>query len=201
VPPSSFTFELTSRSSQIIFFEMCFPLETAMERAFLIRDLRSPQVKFPPAWPAAKAQQAKIIQQLLQHEPSKRPRAINLLTSGLLPSVKEDEYFSEALRTFGNPSSTRYPVLFDHVFSHMPDPVSDYTFDDPAQDYREHRVYESLVKERLVEIFRRHGAIDYDPPPLLPVTELLNFRREPGARFLNRQGQLVELPYDGLVSE
>lgn len=60
----------------VIFFEMCFPLETAMERAFLLRDLRSPQITFPSSWPASKSQQAKIIQQLLQHEPSKRPRAI-----------------------------------------------------------------------------------------------------------------------------
>lgn len=43
--------------------------------------------------------------------------------------------------------------------------------------------------------------LSWEPPPLLPVTELLTeFRKEAGARFLNRQGQLVELPYDGLVS-
>lgn len=49
------------------------------------------------------------------------------------------------------------------------------------------------VKDRLVDLFRLHGAIDYTPPPLLPVSNLLDFRKEPGARFLNRQGQLVEM--------
>jgi translation initiation factor 2-alpha kinase 4 len=110
-------------------------------------------------------------------------------------------------------------------FEETPEAVSDFTFDDPDANPKEHRVYEALVKDRLVDLFRRHGAIEsveiwalpiprgmltitlltplssWEPPPLLPVTDLLtNFRKEAGARFLNRQGQLVELPYDGLVS-
>jgi translation initiation factor 2-alpha kinase 4 len=108
--------------------------------------------------------------------------------------------------------------------SETPEAVKDFTFDDPS-DPKEHRVYvlnqysklssprfplltfalprsyEALVKDRLIDLFRRHGAIDWEPPLLLPVTDLLvDFKKEPGARFLNRTGQLVELPYDGLVS-
>ncbi|CED82329.1 eIF-2alpha kinase GCN2 [Phaffia rhodozyma] len=185
----------------IIFFEMNFPLSTGMERALVIRSLRTPSIVFPSSWPSVqKSQQTKVISLLLQHDPTRRPRAITLLTNGMLPSIKEDEYFLEALRTFGNPTSTRYPVLFNHIFSQIPDAVADFTFDDPDGGPRDHRVYESMVKERLIDLFRRHGAIDWEPPPLLPVTELLGFRKEPGARFLNRQGQQVELPYDGLVS-
>lgn len=48
-----------------------------MERAFVIRDLRSRNINFPSGWPRAqKPQQTKIIESLLQHEPSGRPKAI-----------------------------------------------------------------------------------------------------------------------------
>lgn len=115
-----------------------------------------------------------------------------------------------------------YRCVCSFSFLEMPDAVADFTFDDPDGGPREHRVYESMVKERLVDLFRRHGAIEWvsfpllsfwrllncllcvlgwfswEPPPLLPVTELISFRKEPGARFLNRQGHQVELPYDGM---
>lgn len=111
----------------------------------------------------------------------------DLLSSGALPSVKEDEYFSEALRTFGNPTSNRYPLLISHIFARAwpwsplsthklptdslsfslaetPEAVSDFTFDDPDANPKEHRVYEALVKDRLIDLFRRHGAIEYVYP-------------------------------------
>lgn len=45
-------------------------------------------------------------------------------------------------------------------FTETPEAVSDFTFDDPDANPKEHRVYEALVKDRLVDLFRRHGAIE-----------------------------------------
>lgn len=64
-------------SRSIIFFEMCFPLSTGMERAFVIRELRNPSINFPSTWNrTAMPQQTKIIDLLLQHNPAKRPRVV-----------------------------------------------------------------------------------------------------------------------------
>ena len=42
-----------------------------------------------------------VITLLLQHEPDKRPTALELSQSPLLPSRLEDEYFKGALRMMG----------------------------------------------------------------------------------------------------
>jgi hypothetical protein len=42
-----------------------------------------------------------VISLLLQHEPDKRPTALELSQSPLLPSRLEDEYFKGALRMIG----------------------------------------------------------------------------------------------------
>ena len=42
-----------------------------------------------------------VISLLLQHEPDKRPTALELSQSPLLPSRLEDEYFKGALRMMG----------------------------------------------------------------------------------------------------
>jgi len=42
-----------------------------------------------------------VITLLLQHEPDKRPTALELSQSSLLPSRLEDEYFKGALRMMG----------------------------------------------------------------------------------------------------
>lgn len=74
---------------------MCFPLSTGMERAFVIRDLRLPSVNFPSSWnKVAMEQQTKIIERLLQHDPSKRPKAV----------VSRSVRFLVSLRSLAEPS-------------------------------------------------------------------------------------------------
>lgn len=46
------------------------------------------------------------------------------------------------------------------TFAEVPEAVSDFTFDDPDLVLKEHRVYEALIKDRLVDLFVRHGAIE-----------------------------------------
>lgn len=65
----------------ITFFEMLAAgtiYQTGMERLSVIRDLRSPAVKFPPSWPTEKLpNQTKIIRWLLDHDPDKRPTPVS----------------------------------------------------------------------------------------------------------------------------
>lgn len=61
----------------IIFFEMCYrPLTTNMERAEVLTRLRSENVIMPNDFgELCRAEQEKIIRQLLQHDPAERPTA------------------------------------------------------------------------------------------------------------------------------
>lgn len=72
----------------ITFFEMLASgtvYKTGMERLSVIRDLRSPSIKFPSAWPTEKLEnQTKIITWLLDHDPDKRPTPVSFDSFELL---------------------------------------------------------------------------------------------------------------------
>jgi hypothetical protein len=57
-----------------------------------------------------------VITLLLQHEPDKRPTALELSQSPLLPSRLEDEYFKGALRMMG---WFHLLISFEHPFTRL----------------------------------------------------------------------------------
>lgn len=76
----------------IIFFEMCFPFKTGMERVQTLTALRRPEVLFPSSWPVdLKPKQREIISLLLQHDPDIRPPASDLLAGPLVPSPDKEQ--------------------------------------------------------------------------------------------------------------
>ena len=97
-----------------MFFEMNYLFSTGAERIAVIEDLRKPEVYFPRDWEAHRTRQKEsawffvrgmvfdsrrlVISWLLHHDPAKRPTALELSQSTLLPPRVEDEYFKEALR-------------------------------------------------------------------------------------------------------
>jgi translation initiation factor 2-alpha kinase 4 len=82
----------------IIFFEMCMPFTTGMERNAVLSELRKPSIVFPSTWPPDMAAQEEIIRSLLQHDPTMRPKAKQLLVSPLLPSPeRQQEYYDTAI--------------------------------------------------------------------------------------------------------
>jgi translation initiation factor 2-alpha kinase 4 len=67
---------------------------------------------------------------------------------------------------------------------------------DIESDLPEHAALNDIVKERLSYIFRLHGAVDMEPPLLLPVanpTEAKNQATPGSVRMLDRYGEIVEL--------
>ena len=80
-----------------VFFEMCHPFATGMERIEVLRDLRKPQIIFPAAWTGSR-QQATIVNSLLSHDPEQRPSAIDLLHSGLVQGGLDKRSVDEGAR-------------------------------------------------------------------------------------------------------
>lgn len=61
----------------------------------------------------------------------------------------------------------------------------------------EHAALNDTVQERLASIFRLHGAVDMEPPLLMPVMEPDDESHQ--ATFLDRHGDVVTLPDNILV--
>ena len=78
---------------------MNYKFNTASERIAVLQQLRQPQMLFPPEFTGS--QQKLLITWLLQHDPSKRPTAAEVLGSPLMPQQMEDAYFAQASRLMG----------------------------------------------------------------------------------------------------
>ncbi|ETE69773.1 Eukaryotic translation initiation factor 2-alpha kinase 4, partial [Ophiophagus hannah] len=100
----------------IIFFEMSYyPMTTASERIFVLSQLR---LKLVIAW-------------LLNHDPSKRPTAVELLKSEHLPPPQwEESELHEVLHhTLANVDGKAYRTMIGQIFSQRISPAIDYTYD------------------------------------------------------------------------
>jgi len=78
---------------------MNYKFNTASERIDVLQTLRHAQISFPPEF--TKSQQKELITWLLQHDPSKRPTAAQVLGSPHMPQQMEDAYFAQASRLMG----------------------------------------------------------------------------------------------------
>ncbi|PFH46932.1 hypothetical protein AMATHDRAFT_7250 [Amanita thiersii Skay4041] len=180
----------------IVFFEMNYKFTTGAERIAVIEDLRKPGIFFPPTWDPQRTRQREIITWLLQHEPDDRPTALELSQSSLLPPRVEDEYFKGALEMIAKPDSPHLQTVLSSLFSQPPKPTRGFLYDYEA-DVPEHATLNDIVIERLSAIFRLHGAIDMEPPLLMPVSDPEDIKNH--ATFIDRHGDVVMLPNSVLV--
>ncbi|KAH8114389.1 kinase-like domain-containing protein [Phellopilus nigrolimitatus] len=179
----------------VVFFEMNYMFSTASERIFVIENLRLPEVCFPSDWDVKRSAQREIIQSLLQHDPDKRPTAIQLSQSPLLPSRMEDEYFKEALQAMTKSRNQFYPAVLASLFSQEPNLVRGHIYD---EDMPESSSLRHVVIEHLDRLFRLHGARDVDVPLLMPLTKVhLEDQRQ--VLLVDTHGEIITLPSNALV--
>ncbi|KAF5321443.1 hypothetical protein D9619_000083 [Psilocybe cf. subviscida] len=174
----------------IVFFEMNFRFYTGSERIAALEDLRKPSIIFPPTW------EVSLITWLLQHEPDKRPSAFELSNSSLLPTRLEDECYKNALRLMAKTGSKYHEHVLETLFSQQPSLSTTFTHDLDviASEYAS---LNNLVEERLAAIFHLRGAVDMEPPLLIPVTD--PEQEKTHATFIDRRGDLIALPNNILV--
>jgi translation initiation factor 2-alpha kinase 4 len=188
-----------------MFFEMCYPFRTAMERASILNALRLKTIEFPSNFPSELSTQREIVTWLLQHEPTLRPKAAQLLSSTLLPSPeKQKEYYVSALAELSNPKSSQYSALLQALF----DPGAKFSFDNRQDDFTydndnndELQVWLTVVIRRLEEVFNRHGAVETYLPLLVPETTLFSaFPDLTPVRLLDENGKIVQLPSSNILA-
>ncbi|KAH9846907.1 Serine/threonine-protein kinase [Lenzites betulinus] len=180
----------------IVFFEMNYFFKTESERWDVLLGLRNANVIFPNDWDARRSRQQQIIRWLLEHDPEKRPTAMELSQSPLLPPRLEDEYVKSAMKLIAKPESPHLQAVLSTLFSHPAKAVRAYLYDVDAEP-PEHSALNTLAIDRLTQIFHLHGAVDIEPPLLMPVTNPKDDRSR--ALFLDRHGEVVTLPNNALV--
>ncbi|KAE8150384.1 anticodon binding domain of tRNAs-domain-containing protein [Aspergillus avenaceus] len=181
----------------VIFFEMCHPLGTGMERDQTLRSIREKDHTLPSTFQySEKALQGRIIESLLSHNPSERPSASELLQSGQIPLQVEEETFRRAImHLLSDPSSPDYKKILSAIFSQSPKKFEDIAWDmdsrgGPAAN---ELLIQGLVKERLTSIFRRHGAVETTRQMLFPRSQHYN---NGAVRLLDSSGNVLQMPFD-----
>ncbi|KDR70022.1 hypothetical protein GALMADRAFT_255390 [Galerina marginata CBS 339.88] len=180
----------------IVFFEMNFKFNTGAERIAVLEDLRRPAIIFPPTWDPTRIRQKEIITWLLQHDPNKRPTALELSQSSLLPERLEDEYFKNALRLMVKPDSAQHQTVLTTLFKQPPRPSRTFVYDQDA-DSPDYAPLNQTVQDQLEALFHLHGAVNMEPPLLMPVMDPEEEKSQ--ATFIDRQGDIVALPNNILM--
>lgn len=181
----------------VIFFEMCHPLPTGMERDQTLRAIRENDHALPSTFQhSEKAVQGKIIESLLSHTPSERPSAGELLHSGNIPLQVEEETFRRAIvHLLSDPNSPDYKKILSAIFSQSPKKLEDIAWDMESRESpaTNELLIQGQVKERLTSIFRRHGAVENARQMLFPRSQHYNHS---AVRLLDSSGNLLQLPFD-----
>jgi eukaryotic translation initiation factor 2-alpha kinase 4 len=180
----------------IILFEMCYPPMLGMERVHVLSELRQIKPIFPADFNVAeRAMQADIILSLVNHNQKDRPSSPELLQSGKLPVKMESEIIRQTLAGLSDPSSPYYQKMMGALFSRHTTQAKNLAWDmDTSNSLGAHDlVVQGIVKQKLISIFRRHGALEITRSYLFPRSGHYGSNV---VQLLEPSGTLVQLPYD-----
>ena len=186
----------------IIFYEMCEPFKTAMERIKALQRVREKQHELPSAFQpqGEKAAQGKLISCLISYKPSERPTSTELLRSDMLPLKIEDETMRKALSGLSDPRSPYHQKMMSALFAH--DAINTSRVKALAWDARSSGLNEDanrlrlrgIAKQTLQAVFRRHGAEEARRQTIFPRSDY--YTNTNLFQVLDASGNLLQLPYD-----
>ncbi|TQS36110.1 hypothetical protein Golomagni_03449 [Golovinomyces magnicellulatus] len=192
-----YTSKVDMYSLGIIFFEMSYrPLIPGMDRVTIGDGLRNKQPIFPADFRASEKQiQIDIILSLLSHNAENRPSSFELLKSGKLPLLMENETIQQTLTGLTDLNSPYHEKIMKTLFSLQNDIARDYAWEMNEMYSRspDSLLLRGLVKQRLVEIFRHHGAVETTRTLLFPRSSHYSSN---AVKLLDENGTVLQLPYD-----
>ncbi|XP_043791915.1 eIF-2-alpha kinase GCN2 isoform X2 [Apis laboriosa] len=189
----------------VILFEMCYKsLTTGMERIKILLNLRSKEIIFPSEMQQADmSRQIHILRWLLNHDPSQRPTAQELLSSEYLPPARLEETELQEMirRTLSNNQSKAYKYLISCCFMQEVSPADDITYDMnlPSRghiNFIAWRKYQEGVKSKVIEVFQRHGGVYLGTPLLIPKSHQFCSFSPSSVKLMTRNGNIVCIPHD-----
>ncbi|KAG9248230.1 anticodon binding domain of tRNAs-domain-containing protein [Calycina marina] len=191
----TYTSKVDMYSLGVIFFEMCYRSIVGMERAQVVEALRGKKPTLPLDFDATgKPVQADIILSLLNHNPKERPASSELLHGGKLPVQMESETIRQTLAGLADPHSPYYREMMSALFSQPTKLAKDVAWDmDVLNPSADDLLLQGLVKQKLVSIFRRHGAVETPRSALFPRSGHYGSN---AVQLLDPNGNIVQLPFD-----
>ncbi|KAI1377302.1 serine/threonine-protein kinase gcn2 [Hypoxylon crocopeplum] len=191
----SYTSKVDMYSLGIIFFEMCYHPILGMERADKLGKLGNSSLLPDDFQPGDKVK-SDIVLSLVTHDVKERPSSIELLRSGKLPIQMENEMTRRALASLTSTASPYYPKVVSALFSAPLEPTKDYAWDMAAiNPSATELLYQSVVKEELISVFRRHGAVEAPRSSLYPRSRHYSPNQNI-VQLLDQNGTVVQLPFD-----
>ena len=198
----------------VILLEMNALFSTGMERAETLELLQKEDHALPVALEKPeKATQAAIFMSLVRQKPSQRPSSAELLQSGQIPVQDEDESFRVARRLLADRTSHFRSKFISSLFDerHATESSSNPVRTAPVDPIRAFTLLEdvgamsrslpddldlqTMVREKLTAIFRRHGAVERtDSPAVFPYHSY--YPPADVVQFLSPTGKVMQLPYD-----
>lgn len=148
---------------------------------------------------------------LLSHDPAQRPTAEELLISDLLPPAElEANELQEMLRhALANPQSKAYKNLVARCLQQESDEVLEHTYhlssSRAMKSWNSAIVIDDIVslnpliefvKAKVVNVFRKHGAIEVDSPLLSPLSKRNCGANANAVHLMTHSGCVVLLPCD-----
>jgi translation initiation factor 2-alpha kinase 4 len=192
----SYTSKVDMYSLGIIFFEMCYrPLIPGMDRAQVGEGLRLKQPVLPKDFDITeKTVQADIVLSLLNHNPKERPSGSEVLQGGKIPLQMESESIRRALEGLSDSGSPYYHKMMGALFSMPNKQAKDFAWDMGAPNHSSSDLLlQGLVKQKLISLFRNHGAVETPRILLFPRSRHYGIN---AVQLLDPNGTLLQLPYD-----
>lgn len=184
----------------IIFFEMVFPMTTAMERGDTLRGIRSTTPRFPKEFLTQKyGREYQLVSRLVDHDPNKRPSAKELQMSSLVPTPHEDEIVEKTIQKIINDrgDSRLISQVCNVIFSKELDTISailydrDHVYDMTLSD----NILMETLKTAISELFQHHGAVSTDDrPTVFPAPSIYEYSNI--VKLMDKFGTILQLPYD-----
>jgi translation initiation factor 2-alpha kinase 4 len=171
------------------------PFATQSERVKTLLAIRKPNIEIPEEFENDSKHKIEIqlLQWLLDHNPNNRPSSEELLQSSLVPATRlEANELQEMLRhVLANPQSRGYKHLISRCLAQDSSIVDEVTYHMGLVPISP--VFEN-VKNKIVMVLRKHGAIDITTPLLTPYSK--KDTSDSAVRLMTHSGSVVTLPYD-----
>jgi len=179
----------------IVFFEMCFPFQTGVERIDWMQSMNRPDWRLPDRFSTEQYKvQGRIITCLLSHDPDQRPSAKELLLDPEIPEPLEEEkeqrfiqrlmhgdaeQLQTVMKNFMSKTATKAQLLaYAHVDKDGFEPPDLYIV--------------CSIQGKLGDVFRCHGGVEGSRQTIFPVE---GFYLNP-VSYIDAAGFTVQLPHD-----
>lgn len=185
----------------IVFYEMCFPFTTRMERIYVIQNLRQKDILTNENVVEITDFEKKIhlVKIMLNHDPNMRPSTKELLINDMIPRKADEIALDELLKTsFTNKQSSNYKKILKAMFDQANSKADEVSYDKEncklPNSFQYLQIREN-VYNCFTKIFQKYGGYLITYPLLMPWNDVCNDFNK-AFKLVDLSGTVVTLPFN-----